>query len=315
MQKNAVILLLKILILPLLSLMVAGCECQHPQAHEFGNLREYSQYNDTARQIFPDDYIASLKKGRFQHGELDHLPDCAIILHFADMEAFLVSAGFDTNQWTEIATGTTDPNVLYVVHPQTGRPFIVNRGLPGAGGIATQTAELGALGIRKVVHIGTAGLLGNAIPDNNLIVSRGSYKDGAGVLLSDYCDGRIDPVAKPDPDLVVRIKAALKHQKRPYAESTGYTVPVFYFQPCGLIQALFAGKGWAGKEPPGFIEMEQAPFFQTCQVMHMQAASIVVGSDRYAVANGELTHEWLGDTDAAIKAAFTTAVAALQSTP
>jgi purine-nucleoside phosphorylase len=315
MKIKSTVSLLKIAIVQLLCLATAGCVCRQPQAGKFGNLQEYSQYNDTARQIFPDDYITSLKQGRFQHGELDHLPDCAIILHFADMESFLLSAGYQTNQWTEIATGTTDPNVLYVVHPKAGRPFLVNRGLPGAGGIATQTAELGALGVRKVVHIGTAGLLGKTILDADLVVSIGSYKDGAGVLLSDYHDGQIDPVAKPDPDLVWQIEAVLKHHNLVFTESTGYTVPIFYFQPSGLIEALLTPQRSAGVVSPGYIEMEEAPFFQTCKRMHLQAASIVVGSDRYAMADGELKHVWLGDTDEAVKTAFKSAVEALQNAP
>jgi uridine phosphorylase len=235
-------------------------------------------------------------------------------VHVADVEHILSSAGYQASEWTTISTGTTDPNVLYVVRPKKGGSFIVNRGLPGAGGIATQTAELGALGVRKVVHIGTSCLLGRGMADSNLVVSLGSFKDGATVLLSDYVGRRVAPIAKPDPNLVGAIESVLMRHHIAFQESLGYTIPVFYFQPSGLMNALLATNQCANLARPAYLEMEQASFFQTCHRMHMQSASIVVGSDRYVLTNRELKHEWLGDTDAAVTRAFKTALEAMDAT-
>jgi hypothetical protein len=133
--------------------------------------------------------------------------------------------------------------------------------------------------------------------------------------LSDYEGERLAPIAQPDPDLVRAIESALHHRHIPFQESIGYTIPVFYFQPSGLMQALLATNPRAKAPRPAYLEMEQAPFFQTCHRMHIASASIVVGSDRYVLSNSELKHEWLGDTAEAIKLASESALEALDSAP
>ncbi len=53
--------------------------------------------------------------------------------------------GYSGSDCRQIKTGMIDPNLLYLVRGRGGDPdFIINRGLPGAGGIAPQAAELGA---------------------------------------------------------------------------------------------------------------------------------------------------------------------------
>ena len=236
----------------------------------------------------------------------------AIILHNAKTEGLLESLGYSTNEWTALETGSTDPNVLYVVRPKGGSGFIVNRGLPGAGGVAMQTAELGALGVRRIIHIGTCGLLGPSLNEKSLIVSTGAYKDGGAVLLSDYHDGRVERLSYPEQDLVRRVSEVLKSDGIAAQQALGYTVPVFYFQPAGLIRSLLEGNCYSGNARPFYTEMEQAAFFETAKRMKLQAASIVVGSDRYTVVGGELRHEWLGDTDTLVKQATKAAIEALQ---
>jgi len=275
-------------------------------------LAEYSTFNDSPRDIVPQDYIAYLKSNTFTHGELDNLPRCAVILHYADMDKFLGLLGYQPTEWTEIATGTTDPNLLYVVRPKSGNSFIVNRGLPGAGGIATQAAELGALGVKSIVHVGTCGFLGESLHAESLVISAGSYKDGAAVLLSDYVDGRVLRIAMPDGLLVQRLRTTLGREGLPFQDAVGYTIPIFYFQPSSLIRHLIKGRLESNKLRPAYVEMEEAPFFETCHRMNIRGASIVVGSDRYTLANGELKHDWLGDTDETMRRAVTASVKALQ---
>ena len=304
----------RILTVSLVSLTISGCARKASSPCGFGTLSEYVAYNDSARQIFPQEYIDQLKQTVFQHGELDHLPDSAIIVHYADTEKFLSSAGYQSDEWTTLLTGTTDPNVLYVVHPEKGRSFIVNSRLAGRGRHRHANGGAWSFGVRKVVHIGTSCLLGNGIANSNLVVSLGSYKDGAAVLLSDYDGRHVGPIAKPDANLVRAIESALKHENIAFQESIGYTIPVFYFQPSGLMRALLDTKECANVLRPGYIEMEEAPFFQTCKRMHIESASIIIGSDRYVLSNNEPKHEWLGDTGEAIKLAFKSAIEAMEVT-
>ncbi len=121
--------------------------------------RRYAADHAGPRQNLPGSYIDYLRTSRFTHGELDHLPPYAILLH-GDPETLLPAAGIDRSSWTTLELGTTDPSRLYVVRPPGGTAFLVDRASPGAGGAATQTAELAALGCRHVVHVGTSGLLG-----------------------------------------------------------------------------------------------------------------------------------------------------------
>jgi purine-nucleoside phosphorylase len=177
---------------------------------------------------------------------------------------------------------------MYVVSQR----FIVNRGLPGAGGVSTQAAELAALGVKQIIHIGTAGFIGEALPDRAIVASDGSYKDGGAVMLSDRPD---EPIAIPDATLTSRIHVAAKHLHIDVRRATGYTSPIFYYQPSGLIRDLIGGPRFA-QQRPGYVEMEQAPLFETAHRANVAAASIVIGSDRYRLEKGELKHDYFDST-------------------
>jgi uridine phosphorylase len=171
------------------------------------------------------------------------------------------------------------------------QPFIMTAGLPGAGGISIQTAELGALGVRAIVHVGTAGLLGDAVPDSAAVLARGSYKDGAAVMLSGSRLAARDPVARPDSLLTAAIGQALHNAAVPYVAQTGYTIPIMYYQPSGLVRWLLADPSLAA-ERPAYVEMEEATLFETGHLTHVRMASVVVGSDRYRIAGDTLAHSF-----------------------
>ncbi len=277
-------------------LLLAGCQTA-PRTP----LSEYTADNAGPRQNEPASYIDYLKSSRFKHGELDHLPPYAILLH-GDPETLLPTAGVDKSWWTTIELGTTDPSRLYIVRPPNGTPFMVDRACPGAGGAATQTAELIALGARYVVHIGTSGLLGPAGDERHVIVSRAAHKDGGAVLLSD--DDQ--PLATPDLNLTRSLGDRLGTAALPMV---GYTIPIYYFQPERLIKDLIAGDRFAGNARPRYLEMEEASVFATAKRMHAAAASLTVAADRYTVADGTLSHDFLDDGDVT-----TALVAALRAT-
>ncbi len=260
--------------------LLAGCAAPPP-------LAEYTADHAGPRQNLPGGYVDYLKSSRFTHGELDHLPPFAILLH-ADPDAVLPAAGFDRSWWTTLELGTTDPSRLYVVRPPGGTPFVVDRASPGAGGAATQAAELVALGCRTIVHIGTSGLLGPAGDDRHVVVSTGAYKDGAAVLLSDD-DARL---AYPDPALTRRLLDRLGPAATPMV---GYTVPVYYFQPEAWVRDLLAGDRFAAPRPT-YTEMEEASVFATAARMHAAAASLTAAADRYTLGpDGRLDHAFLDD--------------------
>ncbi len=258
-------------------------------------LSDYYLYNDGAREDLPGDYIEYLRtKARFRHGELDGLPKFAVVLHDAKVDEHLVRLGFFEDDCNELRTGTTDPNLLYVVRkPGFGCDFILNRGMPGAGGIATQVAELCALGVKWVVHIGTCGMLSSHLPEGVPILAEAAYCDGAAMMLSNPVNGKVERLARPDPELASMLRDELAAINAPCTPGTGYTIPIFYFQPAGLIRALVSGAAFPDGPPAGYCEMEQAALFRTCALMGVRAASLVVGSDRYVIdEGGKLTHKY-----------------------
>jgi purine-nucleoside phosphorylase len=262
--------------------LLVGCADSRP-------LGEYSAYTRSERVILPRDYVDYLKREKFTHGELDHLPPGAIILHHDDVEGYLKALGY--SKWEKLQTGETDPNVMYVVR-ENGKEFIVNRGLPGAGGITTQAAELAALGVKRIIHIGTAGFVGTDFPDRAIVVSFGSYKDGAAMMLSDDPKAR---VAIPNAALTDRIRASANGTT--ISTGIGFTSPIFYYQPSNLIRDLIDGSRFAKRKFPMFVEMEEAPLFEAAHRARIQAASIVIGSDRYTLdRDGELKHDYFGST-------------------
>jgi len=256
-------------------------------------LKEYYQFLDGSRDIDPAGYIEYLRSEVYKNGELDNLPKFGMILHDCKVQEHLDRLGF--TDYREMQTGTTDPNLMYIVKRNNGKDFIINRGLPGAGGAATQAAELYAMGVEKLVHIGTCGLIGREIDDGKIIISQGSYKDAAAVMLSSrHEDGEVSPITYPS----TRLRSELESIAKSHSRSIGFTSPLFYFQPAGLIIALMNGKAFPGMPRPGYVEMENASVFETGKLMEKEAASMVVGADRYVLNNGKIEHEYYdGDCD------------------
>jgi purine-nucleoside phosphorylase len=174
---------------------------------------------------------------------------------------------------------------------------------------------LGALGVRYAVHIGTAGLLGDRLPYGSLIVANGSYKDGAAFLLSSSTAEAAQQIALADPMLTGLLDRKLKAAHVPHVHGLGFTSPVYYFQKVGLLKALLGFPFDPGKAP-GFVEMEEAPFFVTAGLVDMKAASIVVGSDRAVPTADTLRQEFFdGDIDALLALALRQTIGALSTLP
>jgi uridine phosphorylase len=250
---------------------------EHLERQHFGSPR----LND------PAEYISFLKsQPRFRRLTLDDMPRFAIVFHDTRVENGLSSLGYSESDYTAIETGTTDPNLLFIVAGRNGAPdFVVNRGLPGAGGVATQTAELIALGAEFLVHVGTCGLVGHEVTSGQVIIAKASYKDAAGALI---CPDS-DPLIRSDDELSADLAQKLTGHGRQF-DSVGYTIPIFYFQPLSLIRELLTGEIFPNGPPVGYFEMEEASFFATCQLMGVAGASLVVGSDRYFLEDESVTH-------------------------
>lgn len=251
-------------------------------------LSSYCRYSDSPVNLeSPFSYIKYVKGRPETKCNLNDIPENGIILYYANTVEMLNLVGISPAEYESCEIGTTTPSQLFIVRPKEGKPFVVNRGLPGAGGVATQVAELGALGVRNVVHVGTAGLLGMDLADNIVILSGGSYKDAASYLMPG--GSAKNSLAFPDTELNQRLRDAFVKNGPEYADAVGYTIPIIYYQPRNLIEALILGKEPLNGPVPKYLEMEEAPFFTSAAIAKVKAASVVVPSDRAVLTKEGLT--------------------------
>jgi hypothetical protein len=273
-------------------------------AADFNVLDKYARHDAGDRLNTPQGEIVWLKN-QFKHGELKDFPARAIILHRAEVEKYLKAAGFG-GFYTSFTFGFTDPKVIYVVRKPGAAPFAVARGLPGAGGVTLLAGMLHAMGTNTIIHVGTCGLLSPEVPYGRLIISGGSWRDGAAFLLDDR---PAEQISRPDGALTRQITEVAAREGVALVRATGFTMPIYFYQPASMVRDLLA---ITGPDRPAFIEMEQAPLFSIARHMGMRAASIVVGSDRLETRDGKLVQGyWKGDLDALELSAFRLAVKAI----
>jgi uridine phosphorylase len=268
-------------------------------------LEEYADHPGTERLNTPSDEIQWLKRNQLTHGELDDFPEVAIILHRVDVERYLKELGFG-GYYRSFSYGFTDSVLVFVVRKPGMTPFAVVRGLPGAGGITTEAAELHAMGINTIMHVGTAGLLSPGVPYGQLVVSDGSYNDGAAFLLD---SGAKEQISRPDQSLTEKIVETVNKDNVKHIRAIGFTMPIYSFQPGSMLRTLL---DVTGPDKPMFIEMEEASLFALARLAGFRAASIVVASDRLESHDGKLLQMfWDGDLDQLERLAFQEAMHAI----
>lgn len=232
----------------------------------------------------PDSYIDWLKTTPiFSNSELDHLPIYCIIIHDSLIIEHLTLLGYNVRNYRTYKIGATDPIEFLLIRDSDGFEFLLMTGLPGAGGISTQVAELASIGCKYFVHIGTCGIMGDSIDERLIIISEGSKKDQAAKLLSNDAYENSLPSSK----LKDFFQLFLKEKNVRFQIATGVTIPIFYFQPVELIEPIVKSNKYC------YVEMEQAPFFATCELSKVHGISLVVGSDKYYFENNELKHRYI----------------------
>jgi uridine phosphorylase len=292
-------------ILLLVSLIILAC-CKGKEEHSLGNpFQEYLSTDKTATLLDPYTLVQNLKRTRFKNHELDSLPIFSMILHDSQIEEYLSFLNINKSEVKEFKLGQVNRNIIYVVDSKNlGVKFIINPGLPGGGGISTQAAILSALGIKYIVHIGTCGLFGKGINDSSLIISQGAYSDGAAMLLDKSNSWPRKTLIYSDSAFSKLIFNTAVKRNIDTQVSYGLTIPIFFFQPLGLIKYCLNESNFEKNESPKYVEMEGAPVFAIGKLMNTSVASIVAGTDRYIFENGEVKHSFVSyDADNAKKSA------------
>jgi len=275
----------------ILCIAITACAINQPEERSPHVLSEYTNNLADSDRQSAKGFINFLRSAVYKNGELDNFPEYAVILYDAKPERILLSMGFDAkHDWVDMDIGFSAPNRMLIVEKTKQWPrFVLNVGLPGAGGVTTQTSELAALGVKQVVHIGTAGLLGDRASESKVLLGQNTYKDGAAVMLSTPGSDGVLKLAKPDRSLASHIQRIGKDR---IEAATGYTIPIFYYQPSNLLEELVRVGQFNNGPLINYIEMEQAPFYQTCQLARIACASLVIGSDRTRIKNEKIITEY-----------------------
>jgi len=278
-------------LLILFVISISACALTRPPEQSSELLGEYTNHLAGSERNSAKGFIQFLRSEVYKNGKLDDFPEVAVILYDAKPESILLAMGFDPEgDWMDMDIGYSAPNRMLLVNKTQQWPrFVLNVGLPGAAGVSVQTSELAALGVKHIIHIGTAGLLGDRASDSVILLGESAYKDGAAVMLSTPANRDVSKLAKPDTSLANRIQTIGKGRITP---ATGYTIPIFYYQPSKLLEKLIAIGKFDNGPLIDYMEMEQAPFYQTCQLAEVACVSLVIGSDRTHVKNGKITTEY-----------------------
>ena len=145
-------------------------------------------------------------------------------------------------------------------------------------------------------------MIGEKQKEGTPIISSGSYKDAAALILSAPEQNAYDNtlIARPSEELTKKISETFNIEHRIYSLAIGFTMPIYYFQPTAVIEELINGEFYSYKPRPSYVEMEAASLFMTAKLMGKHAASLVIGSDRYILSEGKLKHEFYDvDSDTA----------------
>src|SRR6266508_3343513 len=177
----------------------------------FSVLEIYANHNVHGRVNNPYERVARLRKYHPAGSELQDLPINAIILYRVDVPKYLDALGY-AGKYQVFEYGFAVLNVMYIVRFPRTVGFVVMQGLPGAGGISTQLADLAAMGVRNIIHVGICGLLDDGLQYGQLIVSNGSYRDGAAFLLDSDLRSQ---VSRPDTNLSHRLALAAARETIP----------------------------------------------------------------------------------------------------
>jgi len=279
------------ILLLLLLLFVSACATNRTPESSPGILSEYTENLAGSERNSANGFIQFLRTQVYKNGELDNFPEVAVILYDARPENILLAMGYKPEQdWVDMDIGFSAPNRMLLVNKTQQWPrFVLNVGLPGAAGVSVQTSELAALGVKKIIHIGTAGLLGDRASDSVILLGESAYKDAAAVMLSTPANKNVSKLVKPETSLANRVQQIGKDRIKP---ATGYTIPIFYYQPSKLLERLLTIGKFDNGPLIDYMEMEQAPFYQTCQLAEVACVSLVIGSDRTHVKNGKITTEY-----------------------
>ena len=210
------------------------------------------------------------------------IPPHAVPCFFQDVIAKLVAE----HQAKVVYTFKSEigENNLYQMEYQ-GAPLVVFHPGVGAPLAAGFLEEAIALGCRKFIACGGAGVLDKSIAVGHLIVPAAAVRDEG--TSYHYLPPSREVLA--DPQAVAAIEAVLQKHQVPYLLSKAWTTDAFYRETLDKVQRRKAEGCLA-------VEMEAAAFFAVAQFRGVQFAQLLYGGDD--VSSPEWDHRGWQDRSA-----------------
>ncbi len=214
---------------------------------------------------------------------LDSMPERCVLCFFADVIAAVIAAeqpAVITELGSEIGRNPVyrlerGGQALALVHPGVGAPLS-----------AAFLDELIALGCRKFIACGGAGVLDSDIAVGHVVVPTSAVRDEG----TSY--HYLPPAREvaPHPDAVTAIEAALLHHHVPYLKGKTWTNDAIYRETRAKVNARRA-------EGCLTVEMEASAFFAVAQFRGVMFGQLLYGGDD--VGGDEWDHRsWQGRTPA-----------------
>lgn len=209
---------------------------------------------NTTSKIEPANLIAKVE-----------VPECCVITFFGDVINELLQAG-KLRQIAMLYCATINLPIYETKH--NGKSIAIVQGFLGAAGSAAFLEEMIAMGIKKFIVCGAAGVLQKGIQVGHLVVPYSAIRD----------EGVSYHYAKPSREIdcnqhaVKTIENYLKKANIPYIKSKTWTTDAFYRETEDKI-ALRVSEGCVT------VEMEAAAFFAVSRFRNVVLGQILFGGD------------------------------------
>lgn len=209
---------------------------------------------------------------------LDNMPEGCVLCFFQDV----INQVCVENESPVLAHLDTEigRNPIYDLTTETGRLAVVHPGV-GAALAAGFLEELIALGCKKFIACGGAGVLKPEITVGHVVVPTGAVRD-EGTSYHYLPPGR---EVHPSPEGIAAIEATLKKHHVPYVMGKTWTTDAFYRETRAKMER---------RRDEGCItvEMEAAAFFAIAQFRGVSFAQLLYGGDD--ISGDEWDHrEWV----------------------
>lgn len=213
---------------------------------------------------FPGPGKSIIEPARLKAGQ-DRIPDRCVLCFFSEVIKKVHRRG-ELKQINQL-TGEGDPNPVYVIGQGKKQLAVCWPGVTAPFASAV-LEELIALGGRKFIACGGAGVLDSSIPPGKLILPTAALRD-EGTSYHYQKSGRL---SRPHPDAVRAIKAACRARNREILAGKTWTTDAVFRETPKMIKRR-------RNEGCITVEMEAAAFFAVARFRKVRFGQILYAGD------------------------------------